>query len=110
MQAAYQGYRWLGQRLRGAKYALWIRLWGGRVGRRLMVDRHVLLRHPPGSGWQLGDNVYIGYGAVLDVWPGGKLSLGNNTKLMHYVIVGVQERVSVGADCQLSGTLHGAGC
>ncbi|MGZ6792723.1 MAG: acyltransferase [Mycobacteriales bacterium] len=72
------------------------------MGPGLLVDRHVLLRHPPGRGWRLGRDVYLGHGAVLDVWPGAELELGDRTKVMHYAVIGARESVRIGHDSQIS--------
>ena len=89
-------------RLRGHRLRLWIRLWGGVAERGLMVERGVVLRHPPGAGWSIKSNVYIGRGAILDVWPGARLSIDRRVKIMHYVVLGVRECVVIGADSQIS--------
>lgn len=84
--------RW---RRRGRWLTLWIRLWGGRVGTGLRVEGKVHLRHLPHKGWRLGDDVHLGVGVVLDVWPGAELVLGDRVKLMHYVVVSAVERIEL---------------
>lgn len=67
-----------------------------------MVERGVVLRHPPGRGWSIESNVYIGRGVILDVWPGASLGIDRQVKIMHYVVIGVRDSVMVGADSQIS--------
>jgi acetyltransferase-like isoleucine patch superfamily enzyme len=86
---------------RGRRLARWVRLWGGTVGEGLRVEEGVHLRHLPHSGWVLGDHVYLGRGVVLDVWQGGRLELGDRVKLMHYVVVSVVERMTLGDHTQV---------
>jgi acetyltransferase-like isoleucine patch superfamily enzyme len=80
---------------RGRRLAFWIRLWGGHVGRGLRVEGKVHLRHLPHRGWHLGDDVHLGVGVVLDVWPGADLVLGDRVKLMHYVVVSAVESMTL---------------
>ncbi|HEX8004641.1 MAG TPA: acyltransferase [Mycobacteriales bacterium] len=89
------------RRLRGRRLAWWIRLWGGQVGSGLRVEKNVHLRHLPHSGWRLGDDVYLGVGVVLDVWPGAAFELGDKVKLMHYVVVSTVERLVLDARAQV---------
>lgn len=89
-------------RVRGIALGAWIRLWGGTVGARLLVDGGVHLRHPPSRHWVIGKNVYIGRGTILDVWPGASLRIGDRTKVMHYSIFGVRDSLWVGDDAQIA--------
>ena len=89
-------------RLRGFFFTWWVRLWGGQVGKRLLLDKHVRLRHAPSSGWHFGDDVYIGCGAVLDVWHGAELRVGSRVKIMHHVVVGASSSISIGDDSQIA--------
>lgn len=99
--AAARVDQWV-MRSRGFVFGLWVRLWGGRAGLKILVDRRVRLRHPPGPGWSIGDNVYIGNGAILDVWPGAMLELGANVKIMQYVVIGVRGAVTIHDGAQIA--------
>lgn len=90
------------RRVRGEALARWVRLWGGSAGRGILVDAGVTLRHPPGRGWNIGDNVYFGRGAILDVRPGARLLIGSGTKVMHHVVIGVEQEVRIGRDSQIA--------
>lgn len=80
---------------RGRRLSWWIRLWGGQVGKRLRVEKDVHLRHLPHKGWRIGDDVHLGVGVVLDVWPTAELVLGDRVKLMHYVVVSAVESMTL---------------
>lgn len=90
------------RRLRGLLWTIWIRAWGGHVGRRLEVDSRAVLRHPPGPGILIGDDVYVGVGAVIDVHPKARLVVGSGAKLMHYVVIAASAMVSVGELTQIA--------
>lgn len=90
------------RRLRGLFWTLWIRAWGGHVGRRLEVDSRAVLRHPPGPGISIGDDVYLGIGAVIDVHPRARLVIGRGAKIMHYVVIAASTAVSVGELTQIA--------
>lgn len=100
------------QRRRGRRLAFWIRLWGGEVGSGLRVERRVHLRHLPHKGWRIGNDVHLGVGVVLDVWPGASFVLGDRVKLMHYVVVSavesmtLEERAQVGEAATLRDNDH----
>jgi len=79
-----------------------VRIWGGQAGRRLLLDRHVRVRHLPGPGWFLGDDVYLGVGAVLDVRRGATFRVGDRTKIMHHVVIGAAQSVTLGPDTQIA--------
>jgi acetyltransferase-like isoleucine patch superfamily enzyme len=80
---------------RGRRLAWWIRLWGGTVGARLRVEKGVHVRHLPHAGWQIGADVYLGRGVILDVGPDARFELADRVKLMHYTLVGVVESVTI---------------
>ncbi|MFN2624770.1 MAG: hypothetical protein ABR520_01635 [Mycobacteriales bacterium] len=93
---AAQRWRRRAQRARGRRLAWWVRLWGGRVGPGLRAERGVHLRHLPHAGWDLGANVYLGRGVVLDIWPGSRFVVGDRVKLMHYVLASSVELLTLG--------------
>lgn len=88
--------------LRGAFMRGWIRLWGGTAGPGLAVERGVWLRHPPGRGWSLESNVYIGRNAILDIWPGATFAVGKGTKIMQFTVVAARESVRIGSGTQIA--------
>jgi len=92
----------LPRRVRGLAWTVWIRAWGGEVGRRLEVDSRAVLRHPPGRGIRIGDDVYIGVGAIVDVHPGAELAIGDGVKIMHYVVIAAANSIRVGQASQLA--------
>lgn len=64
-----------------------------------MVGSGVLFRKPPGRGWNIHSNVYIGRGVVLDIQRNASLSIGKGTKIMQYVVVGAEKSVEIGDNC-----------
>lgn len=92
----------LRRRIVGAFWKARIRLSGGHVGRRLEVDHHASLRWPPHSGIYIGDDVYLGIGAIVDVPLGASLTLGNNVKIMHYTTLAANVRIVIGALTQIA--------
>lgn len=95
-------WKWMLCLVRGARLASLVRASGGSCGRRLAVERNVILRQLPSSGWDFGDNVYLGVGVILDVNSDAHFSLGDSVKIMHYTIVGVVDRVSIGRGTQIA--------
>ncbi|MGS0683826.1 acyltransferase [Nakamurella sp. GG22] len=83
---------------RGALLALRIRSRGGRVGRALQAERGVWLRRPPHSGWDIGRNVYFGRHCILEVPLGGRLEVGDSSRLMHNVLICAVNSVQIGQD------------
>ncbi len=49
----------------------------------------------PHRGWKIGNNVSLGHGVVLDVAAGGVIVLGDDSKILHYTIVGVVESLTI---------------
>lgn len=94
--------KWLFCLWRGAVLTLLIRASGGTCGRRLAVDKNVVLRQLPSDGWTVGDNVYLGAGVVLDVARDARFILGDRVKIMHYSLIGVALRVVIGSDSQIA--------
>jgi acetyltransferase-like isoleucine patch superfamily enzyme len=90
------------RRIVGLVWHAWICAWGGSVGRRLEVDFGAHLRWPPHRGICIGDDVYIGIGAVVDAPLGARLTLGNGVKLMHHTVVATSNQIVVGHDTQVA--------
>lgn len=90
------------RRTRGTVLALWIRASGGHVGPGLMVDSGVHIRQPPTKHWQIGAQVYLARNAVIDVAPEAVFSIGDRTKVMHHVVIGVYGHLAIGSDCQIA--------
>ena len=97
-RAGFERRNRLAPLLRGILFTALIRACGGTVGRGLRVDRGVYVRHAPSELWRLGQNVYFGANAVIDVASGGVLRIGNRTKIMSGCLIGVQESVHIGSD------------
>lgn len=102
MQGSFVRMRRTVWRLRGLILGSRIRLAGGVVGRALQVDRGVVLRWQAHPGLRLGDDVYLGVGAIIDVPPGGRLHLGDRVKVMHYCVLAASESIEIGADSQVA--------
>ena len=95
-------YRRMQRRIRGAVLGNWIRLMGGRVGTRFQVERGVVVRWRPHSGIDIGDNVYLGIGAIIDVPPGARLALADDVKIMHYCVIAASLSITIGARTQVA--------
>lgn len=89
-------------RVRGSLFAFRVRLWGGTAGTGIMLDKRVTLRHQPGRNWTIGSNVYIGVGAIIDIWPGAELRVGDRTKIMQYTSIAARESVTIGKHSQIA--------
>jgi acetyltransferase-like isoleucine patch superfamily enzyme len=98
----YAGYAKALRRARGARLRTWVRLWGGHVGARLELERGVLVRWGPHAGLDIGDDVYVGRGVVVDVPHGASLRVGRGCKVMHYTVVAAVDAISIGADTQIA--------
>lgn len=90
------------RRARGLALASWVRLWGGYAGKRIMVDTGLHLRHAPNRYWSIGAGVYLGKGVILDVRPNAGLVIGMNAKIMHHVVIGSAEHITIGANTQVA--------
>lgn len=88
--------------LRGYIFGRIIRLRGGRVGRRLQVDKGFRSLRLPHRGWLLGDDVYFGVGSVVDAPRGSLLQIGSRVRFMHYSVLGVSKRVTIDEDSQIA--------
>jgi acetyltransferase-like isoleucine patch superfamily enzyme len=86
----------------GLLWRAWISTWGGTVGKRLEIDSGARLRWPPHSGISIGDDVYIGIGAVIDAPRGSRLTLADGVKLMHHTVVATSNHISVGSKTQVA--------
>jgi UDP-3-O-[3-hydroxymyristoyl] glucosamine N-acyltransferase len=94
--------RRLRRRLRGQLVTAWIRAGGGRVGTGLEVDQRFVLRRRPHPGLVIGDGVYLGIGAIIDVPAGAELELGDGVKIMHYSVVAASRSLRIGAMTQVA--------
>lgn len=54
------------------------------------------------SGIDIGDDVHLGRGALIQVHRGGELTVGSRCKLMHFTVIACQGRLSIGADTQVA--------
>jgi acetyltransferase-like isoleucine patch superfamily enzyme len=99
---AVAAYRKMTRRLRGLKFALGIRIGGGRVGRRLEVERGVSFRWGPHSGLSIGDDVRLCTGVIVDVPPGAELALENRVKVMHYTVIAAARSIRIGEEAQIA--------
>ena len=90
------------RRGRGLLWHMWIRVWGGSAGRRLEVDSRARMRWAPHRGINIGDDVYIGIGAVIDAPAGCRLVIGDGVKLMHYSVRAASREIRLGRDTQVA--------
>lgn len=87
---------------RGKILSIRIRAMGGCVGSRLAAGRGTSLGQMPHSGLDIGDNVTLGRGVILDVSPGARLTIKSRVKVMHYSMVAAESSVTIGADTQIA--------
>ena len=90
------------RRMVGLLWRAWISVWGGTVGKRLEIDSGARLRWPPHRGICIGDDVYIGIGAVIDAPTGSRLTLADGVKLMHHTVIATSNHISVGRQTQVA--------
>lgn len=90
------------RRLAGLRWRAWIVAYGGSVGRRLEVEPSARLRWPPHRGICIGDNVYVGIGAVVDAPVGSSLFIDEGVKIMHYSVIASSQNISIGRDTQVA--------
>ncbi|MBD8011306.1 acyltransferase [Microbacterium sp. Re1] len=90
------------RRLRGLLFK--VRVWwcGGQAGRRLEIERGVLIRWRPHRNIQIADDVYLGQGVILDVPYPARLVVGDRAKIMHYSLVAASNAVIIEADVQIA--------
>lgn len=88
--------------LRGARLSFWIKAWGGTCGPRLAVEPGVKLMRPPGKGWALGSDVYLGHGVILDVGESADLVIGDRVKVFHHSLIGAFDSVRIGDNVQIA--------
>ncbi len=99
--------------LRGVMFRLWITLFGGRVGPRVMVDRGAGLRGLPHKGIRIGAGLYLGRGVVLDLPRTGQFIVEDDVLIGHYSIVNATRRIRIGSDtliaehCSIRDADHG---
>lgn len=102
LRSAFMRCQRITYKMRGARLSLWIRLAGGSVGSGLMADKGVHFRHPPSAKWEIGQDVYIGRGTILDIWPGATLAIGDQSKIMHYVVLAARNSIRIGSRAQVA--------
>jgi acetyltransferase-like isoleucine patch superfamily enzyme len=67
-----------------------------------MVDKGIHLRNPPSRHWRIGKQVYFARNVILDIAMDGSFAVGDRTKIMHYVVIGVHQKIAIGSDCQIA--------
>jgi len=96
----------LAKRINGRLRGLWLKLQlkaiGASVGKRLSVEPGVRMTASRGARWHIGDRVSLGAGVVLSVGKEAKLTIGNDVRIMHYTLVGVEHSVSIGNRVQIA--------
>ncbi len=102
MTRLFVKFRRAQRRIRGAVLTAWIRANGGTVGGYLQVKPRGHVRWRPHPGLVLGDRVYLGVGAIIDVPPGALLRLGDDVKIMHYSVLAASESIEIGAYSQVA--------
>jgi acetyltransferase-like isoleucine patch superfamily enzyme len=100
-RAAALGPR-VGCRVRGLWITLRLRAIGGQVGRRLTAAPGVRIVTAPGAVWRVGDNVTLGSGVLIFVRAGARLDIGNDVRIMHYAVIGVEQHVAMDDRAQVA--------
>ncbi len=72
------------------------------MGKGALVEKRVLIRKVPHKGWSIGEGLYLGQGAIIDVEQGATLRVGSNVKFMHYTLLAAAESVRVDNDVQVA--------
>lgn len=108
----------LAGRVRGRIRSLWftlrLRAVGAHVGKRISVNRGVQVITGRSARWHIGDHVSLGAGVILNVSDGAILTLGNDVRIAHYTMIGVQnsitiaDRTQVGEHCSIRDHGHDA--
>jgi len=73
--------------------------WNVKIGRGANIGKCLIIA--TGDGIEIGSNVSIGYGAVLDAL-GGHIYIANHSALGPYVVVYGQGGVKIGSYCMLA--------
>jgi serine acetyltransferase len=92
-------WTWIMRRIRGLRLAWRIRLGGGKVGKKLMAERHIRFRYPPHRGWTLGNSVYLGTGVIVDA--SGTLTVGDYCRVSPYTVIASLGSVTLGSHVQV---------
>jgi serine acetyltransferase len=90
------------RRLRGLWLKFQLKALGASVGKRLSADRGVQMTTAPGAGWHIGDRVSLGAGVILSVGKEANLTIGNDVRIMHYTMIGVEHSISIGDRVQIA--------
>jgi acetyltransferase-like isoleucine patch superfamily enzyme len=88
----------LGERVRGVRLLVLVRLCGGVCAGVPMVGRGVVLRYAPHAGFSLGKDCVIGPGCILEVPPGASLAVGDRVKFTANVFIAAVSQVVIGDD------------
>lgn len=88
--------------VRGVIFRAYVLMFGGSVGRRIMVDRGVTLRSLPHKGIKIGSGVYLGRGVVLDIPRTASLTVGNDALIAHYCVIAASESITIGRGAQIA--------
>lgn len=94
-------------RLRGLWLKLCLTADGARVGKRLSVGRGVRVSTTRGARWEIGDRVTLGTGVILSVGKRADIIIGNDVRIMHYTLIGVEssmsieDRAQIGEQCSI---------
>ena len=84
-------------RIRGLYWKALIVSCGGRCGGGLMVGPHVVWKHMPHAGVEIGTGVVLGSGCIIDAPRGGRLVLADGVKLNAHVYLGCVQSIIIGA-------------
>lgn len=87
--------------LRGMLFRLWVNIFGGHVGKGILVHKGVHLRSLPHGGITIGASTYLGRGVVIDVPRTARLTIGQNVHINHYTVLSSGKEVTIGNDAQL---------
>jgi serine acetyltransferase len=90
------------RRLRGWWLKFQLKALGASVGKRLSADRGVQMTTATGARWHIGDRVSLGAGVILSVGKEANLTIGNDVRIMHYTMIGVEHSISIGDRVQIA--------
>lgn len=101
MDGVWRAIRRLSRMWRGLALRLFIRLGGGSCGHGLQIEKGTHLRWWAHPGIQIGQNVRLGRGVVIDAPRGSLVLIGDDVKIMHYSVVAASLSVTIGAGTQI---------
>lgn len=87
---------------RGKFYSIVIRLYGGRCGKNIKIDRGFQLKYSPHAGLVISDGVVFGRDVVLDVPPGALLEISAGCKFTGFNFISANKKIFFGKNCLIA--------